>query len=523
VDIDVASHFMDEDGDKITYTMTINLAGADGTWRDLKIVDGHVVGVPTLAGHFTNVAQSTVTIDLNDGHGGTSQWFFALTIFQNKAPVVTRPNIDHLVGIGAPVDYEVTDQGRAFSDADGDALSYDVEFTPLPLGLTVTGTRVHGALNSNGAVYVHVKALDGFGGVGEDVFAISAPFAEERRPNLPTVSYVYDDTRLTLPIVVQLSREHFAPLWDTQGQHSFVTDAGATLGRVLFYDRRLSITNRGSCASCHHQENGFAAPERFSAGPQGELTKRNVMALTGVRYNLDDDYFFDRRAHGLEHAVLLPIEEPTELGISMPILVEKLRTVDFYPPLFEAAFGTPEINPDRIANALSQFLRSLIGFDTRFDKAYHLMNPNDQPHPEAVLTVQELRGSEIFNGSGHCFLCHAQGAQTMDRLTNDALDIEPLDPGAGSGNFRTTSLRNVAVTAPFMHDGRFATLREVIDHYNSGVVQTDHTPPQLSGMGTAPSPDLNLSEEDKDALEAFLDTLTDHGFLTDPRFSDPFQ
>src|SRR6185503_277581 len=122
-------------------------------------------------GQSTNVPQSTVTIDLNDGRGGTSQWFFSLTIYQNKAPVVMRPNVDHLVAVGDLVDYEVTDQGRAFSDADGDALSYDVEFTPLPLGLTVTGTRVHGALNSNGAVYVHVKALDGFGGVGEDVFA----------------------------------------------------------------------------------------------------------------------------------------------------------------------------------------------------------------------------------------------------------------------------------------------------------------------------------------------------------------
>jgi len=111
----------------------------------------------------------------------------------------------------------------------------------------------------------------------------------------------------------------------------------------------------------------------------------------------------------------------------------------------------------------------------------------------------------------------------MDRLTNDALDLEPLDPGAGNGNFRTTSLRNVAVTAPYMHDGRFTTLREVIEHYSSGIVQTDHTPPELSGMSAAQSPNLNLSEEDKDALEAFLDTLTDHGFLTDPRFSDPFQ
>jgi cytochrome c peroxidase len=197
----------------------------------------------------------------------------------------------------------------------------------------------------------------------------------------------------------------------------------------------------------------------------------------------------------------------------MPLLVEKLKAVDFYPPLFEAAFGTPEINPDRITNALSQFLRSLIGFDTRFDKAYHLMSPDDEPHPEAVLTAQELRGADIFNGSGHCFLCHSQGAQTMDRLTNDALDVEPLDPGDGNGNFRTTSLRNVAVTAPYMHDGSIATLREVVELYNRGGEKNPWLDPKMKP--------LNLTREEIDALVAFMQALEGEGYQDTPPASFP--
>jgi cytochrome c peroxidase len=206
----------------------------------------------------------------------------------------------------------------------------------------------------------------------------------------------------------------------------------------------------------------------------------------------------------------------------MELLPAKLGNVDFYAPLFEAAFGTPEITEERIALALGQFLRSLISFDSRFDRAYHPMNEGQQPAPGSVLTAQELRGAEIFNGQGHCFFCHAQGAQTLDIPANNGLDLEPADPGSSGGQFRAASLRNVAVTAPYMHDGRFQTLREVINHYSEGAVDGPLADPRLRGMLLTNPVTLHLSESDKDALEAFLNTLTDTEFLSDPKFSDPF-
>jgi cytochrome c peroxidase len=524
VNFDVAQFFEDPDGDQLTYRIVIKLAQTDGTWQGLHVDGGRIVGTPTLTGQFMTIAQSGVTVDLDDGRGGTSHTEFVIEIKPNAAPVIVHSNVDRILSVGTNVDLEVTDGGRAFSDADGDPLTYQLSLTPTARGLAVDGTRVHGALNASGAVFVHVKAKDAFGGEVEDVFAIAAPIPETRRPNLPAVSYTYDDDKLTLPAIARFSRKGFAPLWDTtNGSDNPTTDAGATLGRVLFYDRRLSITNAGACGSCHHQEHGFASPERFTAGPQGELTKRNVMGLTGVRYNLDNRYFSDRRATGLEQLVLMPIQEPTELGNSIPLLIDKLAATDFYPPLFAAAFGTPEITEDRIAKALAQFLRSMIAFNTRYDQAYQPVDDQVPAQPEAVLTPQELRGAEIFNGPGHCFLCHSNGAQTMDPETNDALDAVPADPGSGHGNFRAASLRNVAVTAPYMHDGRFATLREVIEHYNSGVVETPATDPRLRGMNLNNPLTLNLSEEDKDALEAFLNTFTDNQFLHDLKFSDPFQ
>jgi cytochrome c peroxidase len=426
------------------------------------------------------------------------------------------------VTVGTTVDVDVGDV--MFSDADGDPMTYEISLTPLPRGLSVSGTRIRGALDSNGAVFVRVRASDGFGGTAEDAFAIVAPTLETRRPTLPAVSFVYEDAQLPLPFIARFSLENFASLWDTtRDSNNPPTNAGATLGRVLFYDKRLSITNMGSCGSCHHQEHGFAAPERFSAGPLGELSKRNVMGLTGVRFNLQNEYFGDRRVHRLEQLIREPIEAPAELGNSMPLLVEKLAATDFYPPLFADAFGSPEITADRITRALAQFLRSMIAFESRFDQAYHPMDVSEVPTPEAVLTPLELRGAEIFNSSGHCTFCHARGAQTMDAVTNNALDVVPADLGSGNGNFRTASLRNIAVTAPYMHDGRFATLREVIEHYSSGIVDTPNVDVVLRGLVTTNSPNLNLSEADKDALEAFLHTFTDPQFLTDPKFSDPFE
>jgi cytochrome c peroxidase len=217
--------------------------------------------------------------------------------------------------------------------------------------------------------------------------------------------------------------------------------------------------------------------------------------------------------------------------MSLRLLEAKLAATDFYPALFQAAFGTPEITRERIGKALEQFLQSLLSYRTKFDHAY---NPatNDPPDPATVLTTQELRGLKIFNGSAgiQCNLCHEANAQTNVWQANNGLDAVPTDPGTqvlalqrdGSrGVFRAASLRNIAVTGPYMHDGRFATLREVIDHYDHDIQQSRDTDAILKdASGTVRQ--MNLSESDKGALEAFLRTLTDDELLTDPKFADPF-
>jgi cytochrome c peroxidase len=504
--------YLDPDGDSLKYKLTIE---GGVTWNGLSAVGTRIVGTPP------EPLGGSAQLLVEDGRGGRLQVLFALAVVPNQPPQVASPLEDRIVDVGAPLDIDVRGNPAAFSDEAADALTYQITFKSAAPGLAVQGNRVVGALDSSSVVFVKVQARDILGETAEDTFAIATPVALDVTPTLPQTSYIYADEELTLPHVVRFARANFAPLWDTTPQNNPTTNAGATLGRVLFYDKRLSITNTLSCGSCHEQQHGFARPERFTAGLLGVMTKRNVMGLTAVRYNLAGTFFGDLRVSHLENLVLLPIQDEAELGMSLPLLERKLADTDFYPPLFEAAFGTPEITADRIALAVAQFLRSMIAFESKFDRAFHPMEVGDPERPE-LLTDQELRGREIFQSEGRCARCHALGAQTMDTPGNNGLDATPIDEGFARGIFRTASLRNVALTAPYMHDGRFATLREVIEHYSTGAVDSP-----LIDVRMRQLPEnfihRNFSEEDKDALEAFLHTFTDMALTTDPKFSDPFQ
>lgn len=504
--------YYDPDGDGLRYTLRI---GGATTWNGLSVVGTRLVGTPTSAGS----ASAQLTVE--DGRGGRIETIFSLEVLPNSPPTVANPLEDRIVNVGASIDIDVSGNPPVFSDEESHPLTFKITFSPAPMGLIAQGNRVGGALNSFGVVFVKVTARDVAGDRVEDTFALAAPQPEHSRPTLPATSFIYADEQLTLPHIVRSSRVQFAPLWDTTPSANPTTNEGATLGRVLFYDRRLSISNTMSCGSCHEQQHGFAKPERFTPGLLGVLTKRNVMGLTAVRYNFDGRYFGDWRAFQLERLVLMPIQDQTELGMSLLLLERKLADTDFYPPLFQAAFGSPEITADRIAKALAQFLRSMIAFDSKFDRAFQPLNLTDPLRPE-LYTEQERRGLTIFEAEGRCILCHAMGAQTMDIPGNNGLDATPADPGLGNGVFRTTSLRNVALTAPYMHDGRFSTLREVIEHYSTGVVDTPLVDFRMRGSSPE-SVRRNFSEADKSALEAFLHTLTDTSLVTDPKFSDPFQ
>jgi cytochrome c peroxidase len=521
--------FSDPDGDALTYEIKMGHVYNPHSDPDpppgFRIEGTRIVGAPE------TLDAVIVTVTAKDPSGWIENNEFAIGVNPNSAPRVINPNSDRHIIAGTQVDYETTQNGAVFVDADGDALSYEVTMRTDPRGLSVTGTHVRGTLNSVGLVEVTVTASDIYGGSGSDVFVIAAPGPVPGRPTLPAVSYSYADEELDLPFMFRLSSESVVPLWDTQPQDNRTSNAGATLGRVLFYDKRLSSTNTVSCSSCHVQSHGFASPERFNSGALGVPLKRNAMALANARYQIHESWFSDMRVHALRDLVLMPIENSEELGNSLELLEEKLAATDFYPALFEAAFGTPQVTRERISRALAQFVQALISYGAKVDLALNPMT-NDPWDPPSVLNPQELRGFEIFTGgTTNCSLCHEVHAQTNVWQANNGLDVVPADPGVQNpglqrdgttGIFKAASLRNIALTAPYMHDGRFNTLREVIDHYDHDIKDSPNLDGILRDVNFQPRR-MNFTEEDKEALEAFLRTFTDDEFLNDPKFSDPFE
>jgi cytochrome c peroxidase len=498
--------FADPDGDPLSFRMEV-----------LGSMPGLVVAGMTISGVPTETSSATVVITADDSRGGTVTNAFYISMRVNSPPNVANPTGVQIYAAGTPVDYDPSQGGTTFADFDGHALHYAVHLSDAPAGFQVEDGRVSGTFAGPGFVRGVIRAEDDFGGVAEEVFRLVVPHPISATPTLPATSYVYDDLQLPLPYLFRISRGQIVPLPDTTPPDNPTTNAGATLGRVLFYDQRLSVANTHACGSCHRQANGFTIPERFGTGVFGERTRRNPMGLSNVRYSWHNMFFSDLRTSTLETLALQPIQDPVELASPLPVVISKLAATDFYPPLFTAAFGSPEVTPERVAKALAQFLRSILSYQSKFDQAYHGMEVDSPPHPE-VLTDLERRGEQLFRDS-ECIECHGTDATMSDPL-NNGLDEVSADPGALAGQFRAGSLRNIALTAPYMHDGRFATLREVIDHYSTGIQKTGNLHWRLRD-GEEPRR-FNFSEEDKVALEAFLNTLTDTSVLQDPKFADPF-
>lgn len=311
------------------------------------------------------------------------------------------------------------------------------------------------------------------------------------------------------------------------------TDAGATLGRVLFYDTHLSLNRTVACASCHEQALGFSDDRVLSEGFAGGLTRRHSMGLSNARFYVGRSFFWDQRAATLEEQVLMPFQDEVEMGMTLDGLVRRVRDGAYYPPLFEAAFGDPEITADRISKALAQFVRSLVSHRSRYDEGRAMVEDRSQNFPN--FDADENLGKFLFvmpppAGGFGCFFCHQGEAFIAIEATSNGLDADvTADPGYAEvtglathqGTFKVPSLRNVAVRAPFMHDGRFATLEEVIEHYSDGVQPS----PNLGlpfGMVRGVVPQLEMTAQEKRGLRAFLRTLTDEPMLSDPKFADPF-
>ncbi len=334
-------------------------------------------------------------------------------------------------------------------------------------------------------------------------------------PVLPETPYDYEGAGL--PSHLDVSE---VLMWETTPVGNPITDAGATLGRVLFYDTRLSRNGAVSCASCHRQERGFSDSERLSAGFEGERTARNSMALAFLRYDRGRQLFWDERAQTLEEQTLEPIQDLVEMGLTLDELTGRLEATDFYPGLLADAFGTPEVTSDRVARALSQFVRSITAFNSRYDAARQAEGARFGK-PLAELTDEENLGLDLFFGPGRCEQCHTGDLFMGKQPTGNGLDATVVDRGAGRGRFKVVSLRNVALTGPYMHDGRFATLEEVVDHYDSGIQGGPGLDLRLRGRDGRPLR-MGFSAPERAALVAFLNTLTDTTLATDPRWSDPF-
>jgi cytochrome c peroxidase len=310
-------------------------------------------------------------------------------------------------------------------------------------------------------------------------------------------------------------------------------DKIALLGRVLFNDRKLSINEALSCASCHQQALGFDDDERFSTGFAGTaFTGAHAMRLLNVRYFRPGSMFWNKRAASLEAQASQPIINPVEMGWDtaaggITALIARLQATTYYPDLFTFAFGSSTVTEQRIQQALAQFQRAMISTNSRWDTAYAQVFSATAPGRALNVTLpgftdQENRGRQLFMtapnaGGAGCSACHVP--PTFALAANS--DSNGLDAGE-TVIFKSPSLKSVGQSRFFMHDGRFTTLDQVVEHYNSGVQAGPALDNRLRGPGGTPQR-LNLSAADKAALVAFMQTLTDTQITGDARFADPFK
>jgi cytochrome c peroxidase len=314
-----------------------------------------------------------------------------------------------------------------------------------------------------------------------------------------------------------------------------ITDAGATLGRVLFYDKRLSRNNTISCASCHQQAHAFGDTATASTGVDG-ITGRHSMRLINARFATEHRFFWDERATDLEDQTTRPIQDHVEMGFSGasgdPVfadLVTKLSAIDEYRVLFALTFGSATINETRIQHTLAQFVRSIQSFDSKYDAGRAVAGADDIPFTN--FTTSENNGKDLFvapppQGGGGCAGCHRPPHFDIDPTSRNNGVITSLSGGTDLTNTRSPSLRDLIAASGqphggMMHDGSFTTLEQVLNHYN--LIPADNT--NLDNRLRRPGGNLqNLhhTQQQRNDIAAFLRTLTGSAVYTDEKWSDPF-
>ncbi len=340
------------------------------------------------------------------------------------------------------------------------------------------------------------------------------------------------------PVLPEVTANYFTSNSSISG-NTYLASKMATVGRVLFYDKHLSINNAISCGSCHKQALAFADNLKFSHGFENRPTGRNTPALqnvtslffTGTKFSSagGTSLFWDGRETNLFNLIMRPVSNHVEMGIdNLDELPAKLSELPYYSKLFKDAYGDDKITLDRISECVALFVSAINTTQSRADLAQKGM---------VQLTALESFGKMLFDTKYPCGQCHEpetpggySGFGSGTEFMDIGLDYTVKDDGRAAitgrisdkGKFKIPDLHNAALTAPYMHDGRFKTLEEVIDHYNTGIENSSNLNPELKDANEKPMR-MNISTDEKVALIAFLKSMTDYEMITDPKFSDPFQ
>lgn len=479
------------------------------------------------------------------GGGESSSTTTPTTSATNRTPTVSSAFADQAGQIGFDLSIDATQNGGTFADADGDTLTYAVMFSN-DIGLSASGGTITGVPNQLGDITVTVQASDPSGGNVSDSFTLTIGIKQDA---ILTTFGANIDLATLDNYAAQPVPTYIGPPLENGNP---VTDVGATLGRILFYDVNLSIDNSVSCASCHVQANGFSDLAVVSSGVGSGVTGRHSMRLINGGFahvgngGGASTQFWDQRAATHEDQETQPIQDANEHGFSgqngapdFDDLITKMEGLAYYEELFRFAYLDPNITEARIGQSLAQFTKSIQSFDTRYDAGRAQVANENDPFPN--FTAQENQGKANFTGQGtglNCAACHQAPEFTIqtgpNRGHNGVVGVAGDPLAFDFTNTRAPTLRDMVnasgtLNGPLMHDGSLPTLRAMLDHYSN--IATPGSEPArtdfinaLDGrlrQGNA-ARQFNLSDANKDAIEAFLLTLSGTDVYTDPKWSDPF-
>ena len=317
------------------------------------------------------------------------------------------------------------------------------------------------------------------------------------RPVLPATAFNYAET---YPDFIMNS----LAINDNTPADNLITNDGATLGRVLFYDKNLSANKTISCSSCHSPQESFSDNDILSKGFDGGLTARHSMPLLNVRFYKSGKMFWDERSPSLEKQVLQPIQNAVEMGLTLTELETRVKALDYYPSLFQKAFGSSDIDSLKISKALAQFVRSIVTYKSKYDFVKQGLQ---------VFTADEATGEDLFlhkGGVKSCAGCHAPPMFLTSSPVDPFALLDPNDHGINNENrFKVGSLRNIVLRSSLFHNGSVSNAQNMLN--------------RIPGGPQPPIPAHSVTPEDAQKLFAFLSTLTDESILTEEKFGNPFE